>query len=96
MLVHVNHRSPGALAVMKWGFIPNNQGGHRVRKRLRKKLHQGEFQEMGFEVQFRMSSDLNESAVDVFIDAFLEQAIEANRLMFGGGGRWAWKGFVTL
>jgi uncharacterized protein YggL (DUF469 family) len=67
-----------------------------VRKRIRKKLHQGEFQEMGFEVQFRISTDVSEAAFDAFIDAFLEQAIEANGLMFGGGGRREWEGFVTL
>jgi uncharacterized protein len=67
-----------------------------VRKRLRKKLHQGEFQEMGFEVQCRVAADMSETAFDAFVDAFLEQAIEANGLMFGGGGRREWKGFVTL
>jgi uncharacterized protein len=67
-----------------------------VRKRLRKKLHQGEFQEMGFEVQFRVAADMSDAAFDAFIDAFLEQAIEANGLMFGGGGRREWNGFVTL
>jgi uncharacterized protein len=67
-----------------------------VRKRLRKKLHQGEFQEMGFEVRFRISSDLDELAVDALIDTFLEKAIEANGLVFGGGGRAEWNGLVTL
>jgi len=67
-----------------------------VRKRLRKKRHQGEFQEMGFEVQFRVAADLSEAAFDALIDAFLEQAIEAQGLLFGGGGRRKWRGFVTL
>jgi hypothetical protein len=67
-----------------------------MRKRLRKKLHKGEFQEMGFEIRFRMSNDLDEAAFDALIDAFIEQAIEANGLMFGGGGQREWKGFVTL
>ena len=67
-----------------------------MRKRLRKKLHQGEFQEMGFEVQFRVAADMSDAAFDAFIDAFFEQAIEANGLMFGGGGRREWKEFVTL
>ncbi|MDZ7288872.1 MAG: YggL family protein [candidate division KSB1 bacterium] len=68
-----------------------------MRKRLRKKLHLGEFQEMGFEVRFRMSSSLDESSFNKLIDAFIEQAIEAKRLMFGGGGNESvWSGFVTL
>jgi uncharacterized protein len=51
---------------------------------------------MGFEVQFRVAADMSEVAFDAFIDAFLEQAIEANGMVFGGGGRREWKGFVTL
>jgi uncharacterized protein YggL (DUF469 family) len=50
---------------------------------------------MGFEVQFRVAADMSEAAFDAFIDAFLEQAIEANGLVFGGGGSREWKGFVT-
>jgi uncharacterized protein YggL (DUF469 family) len=51
---------------------------------------------MGFEIRFRLTSDLGEAAFDSLIDAFLEQAIEGHGLMFGGGGRWEWEGFVTL
>ena len=51
---------------------------------------------MGFEVQFRVLDDLDDADLDAFIDVFLEDAIEANRLAFGGGGRLAWVGFVTL
>lgn len=67
-----------------------------MRKRLRKKLHKNEFQEMGFEVQFRMPSDLTESDFDDLIDLFIEEAIEANGLSFGGGGGDEWSGFVAL
>jgi hypothetical protein len=68
-----------------------------MRKRLRKKLHRGEFQERGFDVRFRISPNLDESSYNKLIDAFIEQAIEANDLMFGGGGRESeWGGFVTL
>jgi uncharacterized protein YggL (DUF469 family) len=51
---------------------------------------------MGFEIRFLISPDLDESAIDVLIDTFLEQAIEANGLVFGGGGKSAWDGVVTL
>jgi len=67
-----------------------------MRKRLRKKLHKGEFQEMGFEIRFRISKDVDEAAFNALIDAFIEQAIEENGLMFGGGGHRKWEGFVTL
>ncbi|MDI6794914.1 MAG: YggL family protein [bacterium] len=68
-----------------------------MRKRLRKKLHKGEFQEMGFEVQFRMTPVLTDQDFDAFIDLFIEEAIEANGLSFGGGGsRDDWSGFVAL
>lgn len=50
---------------------------------------------MGFEVQIRVAADMSEAAFDAFIDALLEQAIEAHGLMFGGGGRREWRGFVT-
>lgn len=55
-----------------------------MRKRLRKKKHVGEFQELGCEVRItlRPGSDL-----DDFLNRFLEEAVEANGLSFGGGGR---------
>lgn len=51
---------------------------------------------MGFEIRFRISSDLDESAIDAIIETFLEQAIAAHGLLFGGGGKSEWDGFVTL
>jgi len=67
-----------------------------VRQRLRKKRHRGEFQEVGFESRFCLSSVLGEAAFDSLIDAFLEQAIEGHGFMFGGGGRWEREGFVMI
>ena len=57
---------------------------HRNR-RLRKKLHIAEFQELGFPVEFRFAPSLTEEQRDAFWDSFLVEAIEANSLMFGGG-----------
>lgn len=67
-----------------------------MKKRLRKKLRKGKFQELGFGVRFRLDPDLDESAIDTFVDQFLEGAIEAAGLGFGGGGHHACDGFVTV
>ncbi len=58
-----------------------------MKKRLRKKLRRGEFQELGFEVRFRAVDDLSDEAFDNVADAFISQAIEANGLICGGGGK---------
>jgi uncharacterized protein len=67
-----------------------------VRKRLRKKLHVGEYQELGFEVRFRVADNLSHDAFDAVVDAFISQAIEAHGLLCGGGGKNPeWNVFVT-
>lgn len=58
-------------------------------RRLRKKLHVGEFQEFGFAFKAELKADARE---EVFVDALLEEVIEPNNLEFGG---WATGGFVT-
>jgi uncharacterized protein YggL (DUF469 family) len=57
---------------------------HRTR-RLRKKLRVGEFQELGFDVSFKLRDGLDENQMTNFWDAFILQAIEQNGLAFGGG-----------
>jgi uncharacterized protein YggL (DUF469 family) len=49
--------------------------------RLRKKLHIGEFQELGFSFEAKIKKGTNE---DALIDAFLEGSIAPQRLSFGG------------
>jgi len=67
-----------------------------VRKRLRKKLHVSEFQELGFEVRFQVADNLSYDAFDTVVDAFISQAIEAHGLLCGGGGKNPeWSVFVT-
>jgi uncharacterized protein YggL (DUF469 family) len=66
-----------------------------VRKRLRKKLRVGEFQELGFTVELTLPPDLDEAAMWLLSDAFLEQAIEANGLLCGGGCGRSWDVFVV-
>ena len=41
-----------------------------MKKRIRKKLCLGEFQEFGFEVQFRLPSDMSDQDQEAFFDAF--------------------------
>lgn len=54
-------------------------------RRLRKKLHLGEFQQLGFEVSITLKPDLGIDNLDCFLDEFILDAIEKNDLAFGGG-----------
>lgn len=67
-----------------------------MKKRLRKKLHRGEFQEFGFNIQFTIDPELSDAACYNLIDIFLAEAIETNGLQFGGCGLDVWEGFVCL
>jgi uncharacterized protein len=54
-----------------------------MRKRLRKKKHVGEFAQWGRQIViFRDRKD----GLDEFLDAFIDEAIEANACYCGGGG----------
>ena len=57
-----------------------------MKKRLRKKLRRGEFQELGFNLEFDLTNFNNEVLFDNFLDSFIAEAIEANGLYCGGGG----------
>ncbi len=61
-------------------------------RRLRKKLHLGEFQQLGFEVSITLQPNLEIDALDRFLDEFILDAIEKNQLAFGGGTD---GGFIT-
>ena len=55
-----------------------------MRKRLRKKKHRGEFAERGRQlIIIRDRKD----GFDEFLDAFIEEAVEANGCYCGGGGK---------
>lgn len=54
-------------------------------RRLRKKLHLGEFQQLGFEVSITLKPNLGIDDLDHFLDEFILDAIEKNGLAFGGG-----------
>jgi uncharacterized protein YggL (DUF469 family) len=57
-------------------------------QRQRKKLHIGEFQELGFCFEAKLKEGTND---DALIDAFLEEAIAPQQLSFGG---WVTSGTV--
>ena len=66
-----------------------------MKKRLRKKLHRGEFQEFGFCVSFDLVPGLAVEERNQVLDEFIDM-IEKHGLQFGGGGRDTWEGFVGL
>ena len=57
-----------------------------MKGRLRKKLHVGEFVQLGFEATFKCTSGLDEPGRFQLLYDFVEQAVEENELAAGGGG----------
>ena len=55
-----------------------------MKKRLRKKKHRGEFTEWGRQL---VISRNRKDGFDEFLDAFIEEAIEANGCYCGGSGK---------
>lgn len=55
-----------------------------MKKRLRKKKHKGEFKIFGVPLVIKRNKKTD---FDMFFDAFLKQAIEANGCFCGGGGK---------
>lgn len=67
----------------------------KLKKRIRKKFHLGEFKELGFEVSVNFKKELGDEQFDKFWNGFINE-IEENNLMCGGGGDYKiWKVFVT-
>jgi len=68
-----------------------------MKKRLRKKLHVGEFQEFGFNLTIKFTGENTLDALDAFVETFLDEMIDPNGLDFGGGGDCLdFVGFVVL
>ena len=67
---------------------PNRQRS----RRLRKKMHIGEFQELGFEYEVQFKETLTPQAQEALMDRFLTELIEPRNLGLGG---WLTEGFVT-
>jgi len=54
-------------------------------RRLRKKLHIGEFQELGFDYELTWRAPPSVEVQDQFIDRLIEDVVEALALCLGGG-----------
>lgn len=67
---------------------------HRTRRQ-RKKLRVGEFRERGFSVSAELQAPLSDQQRSALVDAFLEQCIEANGMLFGGGINEALDGYIV-
>lgn len=63
-------------------------------RRLRKKMHIEEFQEIGFSVAWRFPEGTSVEKVDEDVDAFINEVIEPNKLAFDGSGYLAWEGLI--
>jgi uncharacterized protein len=67
----------------------------KLKRRLRKKFHVGEFRELGFEVTVEFKPNFNGMEFDQFWREFIGK-IEKNKLVCGGGGNHKiWQVFVT-
>lgn len=66
---------------------------HRSR-RLRKKMHIDEFQELGFSVAFRFPEGTTGEQIDQTVDDFIIEVIEPNKLAFDGSGYLGWEGLI--
>ncbi|QOL26845.1 YggL family protein [Thalassotalea sp. LPB0316] len=63
-------------------------------RRIRKKLRVDEFQELGFDVAWKLPDDTTDEAVDTFIDKFFAEVIQERELGFGGEGDVLWHGLI--
>lgn len=61
-------------------------------KRLCKKLHIGEFREMGFSYETTLKNILSDEASCDLMDAFLSEAIDSRDLALGG---WLTSGYIA-
>lgn len=65
-------------------------------RRLRKKMHIDEFQELGFSVQWTFAEGTGVDVIDKTVDAFIDEVIEANGMAFDGSGYLQWEGLICL
>ncbi len=56
-----------------------------MKKRLRKKLHKGEYKELGFEIKFQFNNEPNDTEEDVFWSQF-NDTIDPNGLLHPSAG----------
>lgn len=65
-------------------------------RRLRKKLHLDEFQELGFSVSWSFPAGSSTNDIDSTLHRFIEEVIEPNGLAYDGSGYLQWEGLVCL
>ncbi|RWR01661.1 hypothetical protein ED28_11570 [[Pantoea] beijingensis] len=65
-------------------------------RRLRKKMHINEFQELGFSVGWSFPEGTSEEEIDTTVDALINEVIEPNGLAFDGSGYLSWEGLICL
>lgn len=65
-------------------------------RRLRKKMHLGEFQELGFSVAWHFAEGTAVEDIDKTLDAFIDEVIEPNGMAFDGSGYLHWEGLICL
>lgn len=65
-------------------------------RRLRKKMHIDEFQEVGFSVAWTFPEGSSETLIDETVDAFIAEVIAPNKLAFDGSGYLSWEGLVCM
>lgn len=65
-------------------------------RRLRKKLHLDEFQEIGFTVNWNFAEGATAESIDSFLNTFINEAVNPNGLGFGGSGYLDWEGIICL
>ena len=63
-------------------------------RRIRKKMRVDEFQELGFDVAWKLKDGISGDELDAFIDKFFAEAIQPNALGFGGEGDTLWHGLI--
>lgn len=65
-------------------------------RRLRKKMHIDEFQELGFSVAWRFPEGTSEEQIDQTVNDLIEEVIEPNKLAFDGSGYLSWEGLICM
>ncbi|QKJ88580.1 DUF469 domain-containing protein [Paramixta manurensis] len=65
-------------------------------RRLRKKMHIDEFQELGFSVSWSFPQGTSTDDIDAGVDALINEVIEPNGLAFDGSGYLQWEGLICL
>ncbi|MFC0139877.1 YggL family protein [Erwinia mallotivora] len=65
-------------------------------RRLRKKMHIAEFQELGFSIGFAFPEGTSEEMIDTTLDALINEVIDPNGLAFDGSGYLQWEGLICL